>query len=115
MAISKRGRYRDPKKSPFSFEQYDSELEHLFMQKLDSDPDVEKWQKRHGISIPWIDTHGRKHQYRPDFLVQYAGDDKRLIEVKDPRLVTSQEVQRKRRAAETWCARRGMRYEIATI
>jgi len=115
MAISKRGCYRNPKKSPYNFEQYDSELEHLYMQKLDSDPEVEKWQKRHGISIPWIDTHGRKHQYRPDFLVQYANGDKRVIEVKDPRLIDSQEVQRKRRAAETWCQRRGMLYAITTI
>lgn len=115
MAISKRGHYRNPKKSPFNFEQYDSELEHLFMQKLDSDPEVVKWQKRHGISIPWIDTHGRKHQYRPDFLVQRVDGTKRIIEVKDPRLITSPEVQRKRSAAETWCSRRGMRYEMTTI
>lgn len=115
MAISKRGLYRNPKKSPYNFEKYDSELEHLLMQNLDSDPDVSKWQKRHGISIPWIDTHGRKHQYRPDFLVECSDGTKKLVEVKDPRLIDSQEVQRKRRAAESWCQMRGMRYEIKTL
>ena len=115
MAISKRGIYEGPKKSPYNFERYDSELEHLFMQKLDSDPLVAKWMKKHGISIPWIDSHGRKHQYRPDFLVEEVDGAKKLVEVKDPRLIDSQEVQRKRRAAETWCHRRGMRYEIATL
>lgn len=115
MAISKRGKYRNPKKSPYNIEQYDSELEHLFMQKLDSDIEVAKWQKRHGISIPWIDSHGRRHQYRPDFLVETTDGRKKLVEVKDPRLIDSQEVQRKRRAGETWCKKRGMEYQLATL
>ena len=33
MAISKRGLYEAPQKSPYSFERYDSELERMFMVK----------------------------------------------------------------------------------
>ena len=115
MAISKRGRYEDPRKSPYNFENYDSDLERRMMARLEKDAEVAKWQKRHGISIPWIDTQGRKSNYRPDFLVEYTDGRKVLIEVKNPAMTDSPSVQRKRSAAEEWCRRRGMTYELATI
>ena len=70
------------------------------MVRLDSDPHVVKWMKRHGITIPWID--GQKHQrrYCPDFLVEYEAGQKAIIEVKDPSRLDSPDVQRKRKAAE---------------
>ena len=115
MPISKRGMYEAPTKSTWSFERYDSDLERQMMAKLESDSDVVKWQKRHGISIPWIDARGRKCNYRPDFIVEYADGRKALIEVKDPSRMDSPAVLRKRSAAEEWCRRRGMTYELATI
>ena len=115
MPISNRGIYEAPAKSPYSFERYDSDLERKMMAKLESDADVAKWQKRHGISIPWIDARGRKCNYRPDFIVEYSDGRKALIEVKNPALMDSTAVQRKRRAAEEWCRKRSMSYEIATI
>ena len=115
MAISKHGIYEAPQKSPYSFERYDSELERMFMVKLEKDVEVAKWQKRHGISIPWIDTQGRKCNYRPDFLVEYTDGRKEIIEVKNPALIDSPAVLRKRSAAEEWCRRRGMTYKMATI
>src|SRR5881227_1602323 len=71
MAISNRGPFPNPAKSPWNFELYHSDLEKLMMMRLEKDPHVVKWMKRHGITIPWID--GQKHQRRcvPDFLVQY--------------------------------------------
>jgi len=51
MQISKHDIYPNPKKSPYNFEKYDSKLECWMMEKLDADPTVEKWMKRHGISI----------------------------------------------------------------
>ena len=39
---------------------YQSGLEQLMMDRLEEDPHVLKWMKRHGITIPWID--GQKHQ-----------------------------------------------------
>ncbi len=115
MAISKHGDFSNPKKSPWNFEKYRSDLERRMMVRLESDPHVVKWMKRHGITIPWID--GQKHQrrYVPDFLVEYEGGEKTIIEVKDPSRVDSNDVQRKRKAAEIWCRQRAMEYVLATI
>lgn len=115
MPISKRGTYEAPAKSPYNYETYDSDMERRMMARLEADSDVIRWQKRHGISIPWIDSNGRQSKYRPDFLVEYADGNKKLIEVKDPSKLDSQAVIRKRRAGEEWCRKRGMSYELATI
>jgi hypothetical protein len=108
MAISIRGDYQNPKKSPWNFEKFQSDLERRMMDCLERDPHVAKWMKRHGITIPWID--GQKHQrrYVPDFLVEYE-------EVKDPSRMDSNDVQRKRKAAEMWCKQRRMEYILATV
>lgn len=115
MAISKHGEFWNPQKSPYNFERYQSDLERRMMVRLDADPEVKKWMKRHGISIPWID--GQKHQrrYVPDFIVEYTDGRRVLIEVKDPSRIDSNDVQRKRKAAEMWCKQRGMEYLLATI
>ncbi len=115
MAISKRGIYEEPGKSPYSFERYDSALERKMMVRLEDDVEVAKWQKRHGISIEWIDAHGRRCNYRPDFLVEYTDGRKALIEVKNPAMMDSPSVLRKESAAREWCRRRGMVYELATV
>src|SRR5260370_30105859 len=115
MAISKRGDSPNPTKSAWKFEKYQSDMERKMMLRLESDPHVAKWMKRHGITIPWID--GQKHQrrYVPDFLVEYEDGGKAIIEVKDPSRVDSNDVQRKRKAAEMWCRARRMEYVVATI
>ena len=115
MAISNRSVYDSPRKSPYSFEHCDSDMERMMMAKLERDPEVVRWQKRHSVSIPWIDAQGRKCNYRPDFLVEYADGRKEIIEVKNPALIDSPAVQRKRSAAEAWCAARRMAYRIATL
>jgi len=115
MAISKHGEVWNPKKSPYNYERYSSDLERRMMERLEADPTVKKWMKRHGISIPWID--GQKHQrrYVPDFLVEYEDGTRGLLEVKDPSRMDSPDVLRKRKAAEMWCRQRRMEYVIATI
>ena len=115
MAISKRGDFQGPQKSPWNFEKFHSDLERQMMLRLERDPHVRKWMKRHGIVIPWID--GQKHQrrYVPDFLVQYEDGRIAIIEVKDPSRIDSGDVQRKRKSAEIWCRQRHMEYVIATI
>jgi len=114
MPISKHGIY-NPGKSPYNFEKYDSQLEMWMMQKLDADPTVVKWMKRHGINIPWVDIQKHMRRYCPDFIVEYTDGRKAILEVKDPGRLDSDEVKRKRKAAEMWCKRRGMEYVIATI
>ncbi len=115
MAISKHGDFSNPKKSPWNFEKFQSGLERQMMTKLEADPFVKKWMKRHGITIPWID--GQKHQrrYVPDFFVEYEDGTKIIVEVKDPSRIGSDDVQKKRKAAEIWCRQRGMEYVMATI
>lgn len=115
MAISKRGNFENPTKSPWNFESYHSDLERKMMVRLEQDPEVLRWMKRHGITIPWID--GQKHQrrYSPDFLVEYDDGHKELLEVKDPSRMDSPDVLRKRKSAEIWCKQRGMTYVVATI
>ena len=115
MQISKHGIYPNPKKSPYNFEKYDSKLECWMMEKLDADPTVVKWMKRHGISIPWIDVQKHQRRYVPDFIVEYIDGKKLILEVKDPSRVDSDEVKRKRKAAEMWCKKRGMEYIIASV
>jgi hypothetical protein len=115
MAISIRGDFANPKKSPWSFEKFHSDLERRMMAKLEADPFVKKWMKRHGITIPWID--GQKHQrrYVPDFFIEYDDGRKAILEVKDPSRLDSNDVQRKRKSAEIWCRQRGMEYVMATV
>lgn len=115
MAISKHGNFENPSKSPYNFEKYQSELERKMMERLEVDPTVRKWMKRHGITIPWVDGQKHMRRYCPDFLVQYTDGTVALIEVKDPSRIDSDDVQRKRKAAELWCKRRGMEYSVVTI
>ena len=115
MAVSKRGVFKAPTKSPYSFERYDSDLERRMMVELEADPAVAKWQKRHEISIPWIDQDGRTRRYRPDFLVEYTDGRKKIIEIKGSDKMDSPSVLRKRSAAQEWCRKRGMEYELTTM
>ena len=115
MAGIERGNYESPKKSAWNFEVYDSGHERLMMERLDGDSAVRKWTKRHGISISWVDSHHRRHAYRPDFLVEYWDGSLALIEVKGANMVDSPQVQRKRQAAERWCHSRDMDYSIENI
>jgi hypothetical protein len=115
MAISIHGQYDRPKKSPWNFERFQSALEQKMMDRLEDDPHVAKWMKRHGITIPWIDSQKHQRRYVPDFLVEYEDGRKAIIEVKDPSRIDSNDVQRKRKAAEMWCKQRAMEYVIATL
>lgn len=115
MTISKHGEFPNPTKSPWNFERFQSDLERKMMLRLESDPHVVKWTKRHGITLPWIDNQKHQRRYVPDFLVEYEGGRKVVIEVKDPSRLDSNDVQRKRKAAEIWCKQRQMDYVLATI
>lgn len=113
-----RGHFENPRKSAWNFEVYDSgkkggRNERLMMERLEADPTVRKWTKRHGISIEWTDRRHQRHTYRPDFLVEYTNGTLAIVEVKGGDRLDSEAVQRKRQAAERWCRKRGMTYEIA--
>ena len=115
MATIERGNFENPGKSAYNFEVYDSGLERRMMERLEADHTARKWTKKHGIVIPWHDPMGRRHNYRPDFLVEYIDGAVALVEVKGANQIDSETVQRKREAAERWCRRRDMEYSIETI
>jgi len=115
MRISKHGEFENPTKSPWNFERYQSDLERRMMLRLEADPTVSRWMKRHGITIPWIDSQKHQRRYQPDFLVEYTNGEKAIIEVKDPSRIDSDDVKRKRKAAEIWCKQRNMEYVVMTI
>ncbi len=115
MPTIERGNFESPEKSAYNFEVYDSGLERRMMERLEADHTVRKWTKKHDIVIPWIDASSRRHNYHPDFLVEYVDGSVGLIEVKGANQVDSGTVQRKREAAERWCGRRDMEYSIETI
>jgi hypothetical protein len=54
-------------------------------------------------------------RYKPDFLVEYTDGRIAVIEVKDPSRVDSEDVKRKRSAAEIWCKKRGIEYSTFTV
>lgn len=115
MALSKHGDFWECTKSPYNFEKFQSDLERKIMMRLEREPTVRKWMKRHGITIPWVDGQKHMRRYCPDFLVEFTDGRKVLIEGKDPSRMDSDDVKRKRKAAEMWCKKRGMEYVIWTI
>ncbi len=115
MPTIERGNFWNPGKSAYNFEKYDSGLERRMMERLEADHSVRKWTKEHRIVIPWLDSKQRRHTYRPDFLVEYTDGAVVLIEVKGANQVENDSVQRKKAAAQRWCQRRGIDYELATI
>ncbi len=60
------------------------------------------------LSIHFVDWRGHDRTYRADFLV----DDKRLVEVKPSRLMSTPTNLAKRKAAGTFCAARGYEYIV---
>ena len=118
MAISIRDNYKNPVKSPWNFERYDSDLEQAAMMDcLEKDPFVVKWMKRHGITIKWIDRAKTPTPFL--FPISSSGirgrRRKLYVEIKDPSRLDSDDVKRKRIAAEIWCKKRGMEYRLMTV
>ncbi len=58
---------------------------------------------------------GFLRRYAPDFIVEHIHGHRAILEVKGPSRVDSDEVKRKRKAAEMGCKRRGIEYIVATV
>lgn len=109
--MAKRGNY-EAQKSAWSFETYDSEWEHEYMQELDSDPGVTAWTKRHEIKIPYEAADSKRRIYRPDFLVKLASGKLQLREIKGGHLLD--EAKLKLDAGRAFCEARGMEFFVVT-
>ena len=106
MPTSEHGEFDDTKKSPYSFEYYDSSWELELMEKLEKDDSVKKWTKNHGIIIPYWDENTKLRGFKPDFLIEKKDGTKELIEIKGRHLLP--QFKKKMGAAQEWCKARKM-------
>jgi hypothetical protein len=84
------------------------------MDELERDPLVVRWTRHHGLRIPYRKWLGNRGHYEPDFLVELAGGDKELREVKGEHLLGDNNTQRKLRAGDDFCRQRGMKFKLVT-
>ena len=84
------------------------------MDELERDPLVVRWTRHHGLRIPYQKRFGSRGHYEPDFLVELAGGDKELREVKGEHLLGDNNTQKKLRAGDEYCRRRSMKFRVVT-
>jgi len=84
------------------------------MDELERDPLVVRWTRHHGLRIPYQKRFGSRGHYEPDFLVELAGGDKELREVKGEHLFGDNNTQKKLRAGDEYCRRRSMKFRVVT-
>jgi len=84
------------------------------MDELERDPLVVRWTRHHGLRIPYQKRFGSRGHYEPDFLVELAGGDKELREVKGEHLLGDNNTQKKLRAGDEFCRQRGMKFKVVT-
>ncbi|HDZ61161.1 MAG TPA: hypothetical protein ENH46_05635 [Candidatus Pacearchaeota archaeon] len=108
--IAHRGEFKNPKKSPYNFEVYDSSWEKEFMEELEKDEEIKKWTKNHSIIIDYYDTNSKFRGFKPDFLVEKKDGSIELIEIKGRHLLL--EFKKKMESAEKWCNARKMNLRV---
>lgn len=112
MIQSRRGVLKGLKRNPQGESRYDSHLERDYMRELEVMGGVVSWTKDHGICIPYWIFGLIPRNYLPDFLVTFADGSKELHETKGAGFLFWLETHAKRRAADTWCRKSGMRYRF---
>lgn len=110
---SEKGIIENLKKSPFSYERYDSHWEKEYMEQLEDDSTVSKWTKNHNIRIPFVDDAGFKKHFEPDFLIEKTDGTKEIHEVKGTHLM-NRETELKMNAAKLFCEARKMKFRLIT-
>lgn len=116
MARYRRGWSRGWKKSPrgSAGEWFDSSWELQYMEELECDPLVMRWTRHHGLRIPYRKWWGARGFYEPDFVVELAGGDREIREVKGGHLFADKNTAKKLSAGERYCRERGMLYKVVT-
>ena len=112
--MSIHGFVKNPKKSAYSIEYYDSSWERDYIKELESDESVKKWTKNHGIRIPYFDDDTKYKQYNPDFLVERTDGTLELIEMKSTVMLKTPNVKRKADYAKKWCDARNIKYRLVS-
>ncbi|MFH1220587.1 MAG: TnsA endonuclease N-terminal domain-containing protein [Candidatus Eisenbacteria bacterium] len=95
-------------------EWFDSYWEVQYMDELDRDPLVLKWTRHHGLQIPYRKWWGGQGHYKPDFLVEIAGGEREIREVKGEHLFGDPNTSRKLKAGDTFCRQHGMKFSVVT-
>lgn len=87
---------------------YRSSWELKYLQWLDAHDEVLTFGYE-GVKIPYISNlkTGKLRTYYPDFWVEYVDGRKQLVEIKPKKRLTQARVQKKLKAAETWCQEHG--------
>ena len=115
ISLANNGIYKNPKKSAYSIEYYDSEPEREYMVFLDKSEEVAKWTKNHGIRIPYFNLDDKLAHYIPDFLVEYKNGEQEIVEIKGGHLINNSIIRRKSQAAMEWCKKRGIKYTLKQV
>ncbi|MBK6709944.1 MAG: TnsA endonuclease N-terminal domain-containing protein [Chloroflexi bacterium] len=92
--------------------QFESTLERDLIYLLDFDWRVAAFEEQ-PLKI-FYQHEGKTLSYTPDFLAEFAGGHRVLLECKPFCFVNSEENQRKFSAAQAWCARRGWQFQVVT-
>ena len=95
-------------------EWFDSSWELQYMDELDRDSLVVRWTRHHDLRIPYRKWWGVRGYYEPDFLVELAGGERELREVKGGHLFADANTSRKLRAGDGYCRDRGMVFRVVT-
>ena len=109
---ARRGVLTNLKKEPNGRSKYDSLLEKKYMQLLEGWIGVKEWTKDHGIKIPYTMFGLIRKTYYPDFLITFQDGSKELHETKGAGFLSWSSTHAKRRAAEKWCEKNGMKYKF---
>ncbi len=100
-----------PQRSVFNQVDYDSELEHEFMERLDTWESIEAWSRVVPFKIPYYDEEYGFHYYIPDFIVK-ANGRYYLVETKGRGFAKQRDVESKREVAEEWIAKANESTEV---
>jgi hypothetical protein len=85
------------------------------MQWLDADENTVGY-RYEDVSIPYVSNvkTGKERKYWPDFLIQKRDGQQLLVEIKPKRKLEQASVQKKLRAATTWCQAHGVTLVVVT-
>lgn len=108
-----RGKLVGLKRSPYSEEDYDSDLEKYYMVELEGMSGVKSWTKKHNIKIPYNFLF-IKRNYLPDFLVELNDGSKELHETKGLSFLFLLSTELKKVSAEEYCKKIGWNYKFIT-
>jgi len=100
-----------PKRSVFNRVDYDSELEHEFMERLDTWEGIEAWSRVVPFKIPYYDEEYGFHYYIPDFIVKADGRYY-LVETKGKGFAKQKDTESKRKVAGEWIVKANESTEV---